>query len=132
MIFTDFQLLEEALGRWHSFDECLLNEMRFVRFGFGIDLVFNYIWQTKDRVRNNILDNPHLVTFGLLGVESLQFHGGLTSGLRANFDRINWGLSEVATVRAFHTHDNLGLSVLWESSRQLRVEFLKFEVREDC
>ena len=39
-----------------------------------------------------------------------------------NPDRISWGLSEVAHVRAYATEPGVGLLVAWEDAREVRVE----------
>src|SRR5262245_28572058 len=111
MSATAYRLLQAALERWRSFEECLLHDVRFVNFGFGVDVVFNYVWGEGGRVRNDVLENPHLVAFHLLGVESLRFQGGLTSGMRENFESINWGLAEISMVKSFEVSTGLGLSV---------------------
>lgn len=127
MTGRDAHLLGETLRRWDFLQECLLYDVRPVVFGFGVDLVFNLV-RPDGHVRADVLDRPELVTFRLLGVESISFVGGLTDAMRAAPEKINWGLSEVSRVEQIEVAPRLGLSVRWEGPRRLDIEFLSFEV----
>jgi hypothetical protein len=125
---TEYQSLREALKRWRSFEECLLVDVRFVDFGFGVDLIFNYVWNNGSGVRKDVLESPQLVACHLIGVESLRFQGGLTPGMKENPENVDWGLTEISIVRSFETEAGLGLSVVWEGKRRLDVEFFAFRM----
>jgi hypothetical protein len=127
VIASDRESLDEELGRWRSFEECLFHDIRIFKYGFGFDLIFNVI-RTNGAVRMQALSMPALVTCRLLGVESISFVGGLTDAMKADPERINWGLSEISRVEQIDVPSRLGLSVLWEGPRRLDAEFLGFEV----
>jgi hypothetical protein len=106
----------------------LLHDLRLVNFGFSLDLVFNDIWTPDGRVRPDVLERPVLLTFRLLGVESLRLTGGLTAAMIEHPNEINWGLSEVSRVLATSVGSRLRLSVRWEGERLIDVEFHRFEI----
>jgi hypothetical protein len=120
--------LAATLLRWGHFEECLLHDVRPVMFGYGLDVVFNLV-RVGDRVRENVLDSPMLLTLRLLGVDSVNFVGGLTLSMKAAPEQINWGLSEVSRVEQTRTSSDLGISVRWEGARRLDIVFVSFEVR---
>jgi hypothetical protein len=70
-------------------EECLLHDVRSVRFGYGLDLLFNLV-RLNGRVRQNAIEAPVLLTLRLLGVESISFVGDLTDAMKASPERINW------------------------------------------
>ena len=56
------------------------------------------------------------------GVSVLRLTGGLSESMVQHPERINWGLSEVAKVSAYSAGPNIGLSIAWETKREIRVE----------
>lgn len=118
------QLLNEKLSRWKFLEECILWEYRSARFGYGLDLAFNYIWDEDGRIPDDILENPRLLVFNLFGVCSLKFSSGNRSDAEMDSGMINWGYGEVARVEAFESPAGCGLSAIWEGRhRSLDVEF---------
>lgn len=117
------QMLNEKLKRWNFFGECILWDFHSTRFGFGLDLAINYIWDKDGRVREDTLENPLLYIFQLIGVESLRLVAGLTAGMKADPGMIDWGFAEVSRVEAFESAAGCGLSVRWEGKRRLDLEF---------
>jgi hypothetical protein len=116
------KLLNEKLKHWNFFGECILWEFHSTRFGYGLDLAINYIWDKGGRVRQDTLEKPLLYVFQLLGVESIRLTAGFTSGMKADPGAIDWGLAEVARVEAFESPAGCGLSVKWEGTRRLDIE----------
>jgi hypothetical protein len=45
------QLLNQKLRRRNFFGESILWEFHSIRFGYGLDLSFNYVWDSSGRVR---------------------------------------------------------------------------------
>jgi hypothetical protein len=123
---TTAQLLNEKLKRWNFFGECILWEFHSTRFGYGLDLAINSIWDKDGRVREDALEEPLLYIFHLLGIESLRLAGDLTSGMKADPGMINWGFAEVSRVEAFESSAGCGLTFKWEGARRLDLEF------DDC
>jgi len=120
---TTAQLLDEKLKRWNFFGECILWEFHSTRFGYGLDLAINLIWDTNGRVREDALEKPLLFIFQLLGIESLRLVGDLTSGMKADPGMINWGFAEVSRVETFESPAGCGLTFKWEGARRLHLEF---------
>jgi hypothetical protein len=116
------------LARWRYLEECLLQDMRLIDFGSGLELIFNYIWGDDGNVREDALDRVVPVTFTLSGVESLRLVGALTDAMRSDPDCIDWGLSEVARVVPFDSSVGLGLSIRWEGRRRIDIEFVKYRL----
>jgi len=107
---TTAQLLNDKLKRWNFFDECILWEFHSTRFGYGLDLAVNLIWDKDGRVREDALEKPLLFIFHLLGVESLRLLADLTSGMKADPGMIDWGFAEVSRVEAFESSAGCGLA----------------------
>jgi hypothetical protein len=120
------QLLNEKLRRWDFFGECILWNFHSTRFGYGLDLAINYVWNSNKNVREDTLENPFLFVFHLIGVDSIRLSGGLTSGMKADPGMIDWGFAEVARVEAFESAVGCGLSIRWEGKRRLDVEFTDY------
>lgn len=121
--------LTAELGLWRFLEECLLHDMHFIKFGFGVELIFNYVWdEDGSSVRRDVLESPIFLALRLFGVESLLFKGSLTHGMKTRPDLIDWGLSEVACVRPFEDAGQLSLSVQWEGDRRIDIEFMSFEL----
>lgn len=117
------QLLNEKLKRWNFFSECILWNFHSTRFGYGLDLAINYIWNKDGHVREDTLEKPLLYVFQLLGVESIHLVAGLTPGMKADPGAIDWGFAEVARVEACESSAGCGLSIKWEGARRLDLEF---------
>lgn len=114
----------EWLRRWRNLEECLLHEIRISPDLYEVVLKFNYVWGTDGLVRDRVLEEPVLLTLRLIGVEELGFVGALTDGMKQHPERIDWGLTEVAAVRARPRDGQTELSVEWESERRLVVRCL--------
>jgi hypothetical protein len=124
---SSYEELCQILRKRNFFEECLLADVRPVRFGYGIDLVINDGRDGEGRVRNDILERSLLTTIRLLGVESLNFVGALTPAMKEHPERIDWGLSEIAMVDPFQPKEvPLCISVKWEVRRRLDILFYSF------
>lgn len=134
MINDDLLDAQAALRRYRSFEECLLDDVRWLRFGSQIDLVFNYVWDEGGQVRDRVLEEPRLVTVRCFGVQELMLSNHLTQAMLDEPDRLNWGLSEVAVVRfeprRLDGGDGVQVAVLWEGGRALHVIAAGLEVAE--
>ena len=64
-----------------------------------------------------------MYVFQLLGVDSIRLISGLTSGMKADPEMINWGFAEVARIEAFDSSAGCGLTIKWEGARRLDIEF---------
>lgn len=122
----------------HSFGECILEDVRWRDYGITLDLVFNYIWDNGDRVRDN-LDQPLLKTVTFHGVREFHVRNELNEAMLLSPERINWGIGEIAVMRIADDPHFLarygGLPVpthhvvcQWESERRVDVVFTSMEV----
>jgi hypothetical protein len=127
MTIRDIAAVDRRLAEWKFFEECLVHDVRPIKFGFGLDLVVNHVWSDGGAVRPDVLEVPRLVTLRLLGLESLQFTGALTASMRRDPDAINWGLTEISRIVTITGLPSLGLSVEWEGDRQLTAQFMEME-----
>lgn len=115
------------MEEWGFFQECLLHDVRPVSFGYGLDLVINYVW-SDGKLRDDALEAPHLVTLRMLGLDSLCFVGGLTGAMKDQSEVIDWGLSEIARIVPVAALSGLALAVEWEGTRRLEAKFDVFEI----
>lgn len=113
--------LASQLGEWRNFEECLFHEIRWTNWLYSADLVFNYVWDRSGRIRSDVLEEPVLVALHVVGIESLRFVGALTEGMKRESERINWGLSEVAWVKATEQDTMVAISVDWGGQRRLEI-----------
>lgn len=120
--------LSEWLRRWRNLEECLLHEIQISPDLYQVVLKFNNVWGDDGAVRESVLEEPDLLTLRLTGVEEFRFVGALTEGMKQHPERIDWGLTEVAAVRAHSRHGEIELFVEWESERRLKVRCLAFEL----
>jgi hypothetical protein len=97
--------------------ESLMDELCLTQFGYSARVVFTLVIDRNGRV----LDQPLRVTFDLSGVQELSLHGALTPRMLEHPERINWGLSEVARVRATPADDGVLFEALWEGERRVEV-----------
>lgn len=130
MTIRDMRSLESSLERWNNFEDCLLHDVHPVMFGYGLELVLNYVWSEDGTVRPDAVEKPRLVVLRLLGLESLEFRGGLSPAMKQEPEAINWGLTEVASVRAKEAPSEMAIAVEWESERKITAQFVEMEIIE--
>lgn len=120
--FNDAASLELELSRWHHLDECLLLEMTLTQFGYGVRLTFDHIWASDGHVRQDLGQREERLVIELSAVERLLLEGDLTKAMIDHPEAINWGLSEVAGVRAQPCEAGLRLLLSWESDRKIVID----------
>ena len=124
---SDNNLVEaqETLRWFRSFDQCLLHDVRWRRFGSEVDLVFNYIWGDDGECRELVLEQPRLVTVRCSGVFEIVLSNGLNQSMIEQPDQLTWGLTEVAIVRLesrrLYDRDAVRVAVAWEWGRSLTI-----------
>jgi hypothetical protein len=119
------QEAEEGLRRHRNLEECLLEDVRWRRYGSEIHLVFNSVWDESGELRARILEEPRHVEIRGLGVHELELVNNLSRGMVENPEQLNWGLAEVAVVRLEDARvgdqDAVQAVVQWDSERSLRI-----------
>lgn len=119
--------LTDALEHWDNFEECLIHDVRPIRYGYGMEIVINYVWR-DGKIRPDVLQSPDLVTLRLLGVESLRLIGGLTDDMKRDPSAINWGLAEISHIVDSSSASSAAITVQWPGDRRMFVEYLDLKV----
>jgi hypothetical protein len=114
--------LEHELGRWHRLEEWLLVGLALTHHGYSVRLDFDHIWASDGVVRPDLAQTERRVTIEMHAVQRLHVEGGLSRAMLDHPGRIDWGLSEVAQVRAQPCDDGVQLRVLWEGERQIVID----------
>lgn len=138
MIFESSEAIEAYLKQHHDFGECILEDVRWRHFGTVIDLVFDYIWTAAGTVRPEYMP-PALKTISLHGVQELHIHNSLSEYMSLHPNELNWGLSEVSSVRVINNEQLLAryrslplplhhLRLNWEGERRIDAVFGTMEV----
>lgn len=91
--------IEEQLGEYRHFQECLLRELRTSRFGTTLELDFQYIWDDKDGTGVALAATPRKVTLAFDLVFEFRVITAFPKAIVVCPDRADWGLTEVALVR---------------------------------
>lgn len=132
--------IEAILKRHHSFEECLLEEVRLSRFGTTLALEFAYIW-SDDEADSVRASTTRRITIDCELVHEVQIVTALPPSILAEPERADWGLTEVALVRLQHDSELLEkhhgasiplhhLLVEWEGDRRIDVIFGLLRVRD--
>jgi hypothetical protein len=119
--FRDGELLDGELLRWLRLEESLLVEMAQTHHGYSFRLVFK-LWDVPGFLRSDLPKGAHHLTVEMQGVQRLRLEGGLSQVMLEHPEGIDWGLSEVALVRAEPSSYGLQLQVLWEGERQIVID----------
>lgn len=128
------------LEEHHNLEECVLEDVRWQRYGTVIDLAFDYIWSNDLIVRSE--DTCVTKTLRFHVVQEFVLFNGLTADTSLRPAALNWGISEVAIVQLVRDSQRLekygGLPVpvhhlvcLWEGERRIDVVFSVLEILEE-
>ena len=135
MRVSDAADIEAVLGAHHHFQECPLRDLRLIKHGLSLELVFEYIWTDARPLVADASESSRIVTVVLDSLHELHLTGGIPAGLLANPEEVDWGFSEVALVelKPVSDADAVGskshrLSIVWESERRIDVVFSALEV----
>lgn len=138
MIYESHELMAGYLRENRNFEECLLVDVRWRHFGTVIELVFDYTWTSDGCVRGEYAP-ADLRTLVLRNVQELHVCNALNEYMSLHPEELNWGLSEVASVRVLDEHRFLSkyqslpvpfhhLRCSWEGDRTVDVVFSTLEV----
>jgi hypothetical protein len=138
MIYESQERIAEYLRSNRNFEECLLVDVRWKHFGTVIELEFDYTWGADGSVRPEYapIDLKSLV---LRNVQELHVCNALNERMSLHPEELNWGLSEVSSVRVLDENQFLSkyqslaiplhhLRCNWEGRRRLDVVFSTLEV----
>lgn len=138
MICESSESIEAYLKQHHDFGECILQDISWRHFGTIIDLVFDYIWTDAGTVRPEYKPSVQK-TIRLHGVQELHIYNALNESMSLHPDKLNWGLSEVSSVRLMNDELLLAryctlplplhhLRLNWEGDRRIEAVFGTMEV----
>jgi hypothetical protein len=128
--FQEAARLDDELRRWLHCEESLLVETALTHHGYGVRLAFNLTWASEGVLRPDLDSREQRLTIEMHGVQRLHMEGGLTQAMLDHPENINWGLSEVASLRAAPCPDGLQLQVLWEDDRSIIIDAQSASVTE--
>ena len=109
-------------------EESLLVEVALTHHGYSVRLVFDLTRTSEGALRPDLNERGQRCTVEMHGVQRLQLEGGLSQSMLDQPEAINWGLSEVALVRAEASAVGLQLQVLWEGKRNVVIDAGSAEV----
>jgi hypothetical protein len=116
--------LETILTRYRRFEECLLTRVE-LSGNAEATIEFGYIWD--DEVAGSaVLADPRPVVLALRHVSAITGDLHLSSVQKENAGRLDWGILEVAQVRALTPESGASLQRLrieWEDERFLDLAF---------
>ena len=140
MIFESHERIEEYLRENRYFAECLLLDLKWRHFGTVIELIFDYIWAADGSVLPEYAPRD-LRTLVFHNVQELYVSNALKDHMTLHPDQLNWGISEVASVKLLEQADVLSkyqtlalpfhhLRCAWESNRLVDVVFSTLQVEQ--
>lgn len=129
--------LTALLDLYHSFEECVIEEIRFTDFATSVVIVLNNIWNPSGSLREN-LDVKQLVTLKFVLVEEFRIFNALSETMRTHAQEMNWGFNEISMIRLEPESTSTGslgvrnasnyVSILWENDRQIEIGFEQLHV----
>ena len=120
--YRDAAGLDAELERWRRAEEALLVEMSLVHHGYVLRLVFDLVRTDDGVLRTDLDEHEARLTIEMVGVQRLHMEGDLTASMLDHPELIDWGLSEVAALRAGPSGTGLQLQVRWEGDRRIVVD----------
>lgn len=139
MSLESAEAITDYLRRHRDFEECVLEDVRWLHFGTTVELVFDYIWDHDGTVRPEYAP-ANRKTLVLRNVQELHVWNALSEYMVLHPNELNWGLSEVSSVRLVDDEQVLGRYALlpiplhqlrcnWEHERRVDVVFSTLDVR---
>lgn len=138
MILVSTEEMMKSLASVRNFQECILEDVRWRHFGTIVEFVFNYIWADDGSVRSELLA-PARKSIVFHNLQELHIVNGLNSYQSLHPVELNWGISEVASVRVIEDealvgrYSNLPIAVhhircSWEVARRIDVVCASIEI----
>jgi hypothetical protein len=132
------QDVERSLARYRNFEECLLEELRWLDAGRVMELEFGYIW--GDDPEGSVLEQPRSIVVRLNDAVVLRVESPLTPTMLAHPERLNWGIKEIAQLRLATQsellrrpegmEDTLQLVAAWEGPGRIDIVFRALTIDE--
>ncbi|WP_148613299.1 hypothetical protein [Nocardioides rubriscoriae] len=128
--FREAAGLDNELSRWLHCQESLLVEMALTHHGYAVRLAFNLTWASEGVLRPDLDTREQRLIIEMHGVQRLHMEGALSPAMLDHPEAINWGLSEVAQLRAETCLAGIQLQVLWENERSIVIDAQSASVTE--
>lgn len=121
----------------HDFEESLLQDVKWLRYGCDIQLVINLVRQSDNSVRPDILGNPELVGVTCRAVQDFHMVGGLSDQMCSNPGQIDWGLSELSRISVIRleiiepapvSRPKYQVEIKWERDRRICIQCVEVEL----
>jgi len=127
--------ISNELKRYNSFEECIIEDIRFHNYLSTVEIDFNYIYDKMGLIRSD-LEDKKILTLQFSLVSELRFIGGLSLENLQNIENANWSLNEIALVKLKDNQEDLltfngrlnQISILWEGVRELNIIFYEFKI----
>ncbi len=131
--------MNDLLTHYNQFQECLLLDIRWLRYGFTLELVFDYIWQAPGILRPN-LDAEERVLVTLQAVQEMHIVNDWADENLERPEDIPWGVSEIAIMYVEHNSPLIAkyqtplpqyhhLILAWESDRRIEIVCGEIHIR---
>lgn len=142
--------IHRLLYEYYYFQECIIKDIQWHRYGTSVDIVFDYVWSGNaigspslgppqaGRLRED-LKTPKLIVVRFRIVQEFHLRNALHSAMIEQIQNINWGINEVSSVNI--EDDNLFLSPYrgsqipfhhitcrWEGDRRIDIVFGTLEI----
>ncbi len=115
--------LAELLAEFDTFNECLVDEMRFVRYGLDLEIDFNHIWREYGNIRDDLDTVRHIVRLLFRNVSTLNIRHDFGAAMLEEPHLVNWGSTELSIVRSFVPESaRFGLTLKYGPRREMTIE----------
>jgi hypothetical protein len=129
MVNNRIDKISTSLKGYNFFQECIIEEVIFKDYLTTLEISLNNIWTNEGTIRNDLDKEKDIVLLRFKGLDSFQVRNYLTSGLKTNLDKINWGFNEISIVKVENASEGfIKFSFLWESNRTIELIFSEFEL----
>lgn len=128
---SELELLVES---YRNFRECILLDLIWQHQGTKIGLKFNYVWDRHGLIRSD-LERDEIVIVWCEMVQSFSVYNDLSAPLIEHPDQIDWGLSEIASLRVngreatlVEGHRLIDIALRWNDERRIDVTAVSFSI----
>lgn len=129
------QDISSQLTNLNWLQECIILEIRWLNYGYLLEIDFNTIWDIDGNLRSN-LDETKLITLKMAGVQRILFNHSFSNDQLQNPQLMNWGMNEISRISVELSHDlskETGwqfyhFHIHWEQKRAINIICLDLEI----
>lgn len=132
--------IARALADYNNLQECVIETMALEDYGTTVKIVFNYIWNERGEVRED-LDQVRRLIVRFRRVQRFHLENALNPHMSEFPEELNWGLNEIAAMRPVEGDDLAAyrdfpvpfhrMEIVWDSGRRIDLIFSEVEVIRD-